>query len=738
MSNFLFHNKFHQANHHTIATPGLPDSATDPIASQSEPFQGIFYNYLNALVNLSAIDVSYLETFLTDSITTFDGLSVNTIQSIYAAITANVFTNSRQWFEMYTNINGLSVIYGLYPTVSTTVNTYSGYWNLGYNFYSSLNALSTNYFSTYTMVNTYSANWPFIDTTLRLNLMQQNTRSKNFSGVNITSISVNTSGVSAYWNLSAAQCAFFRLTGTTVFKNIVNSNNKKKGGEYVLVLQQDGFGNRAVSFESDYVFSPSSLGQILSSYSTIIIGVSTGATIGTTKWFGTGNNDAGALGLGDNSDRNVLTPLTGNWSQMVCGGDWGDDFTMALSAGTTKWFGTGFNFFGSLGLGDNSSRNVFTPLTGNWSQMACGGDFTMALSAGTTKWFGTGRNIYGALGLGDNSDRNVFTPLTGNWSQMSCGRYHTMALSAGTTKWFAVGNGGSGQLGLGPGYGNPNLFTALTGDWSYMVCGKFSTMALSAGTTKWFGTGSNYWGNLALGDAIPGPAYSVFTPLTGNWSQMVCGGDFTMALSAGTTKWFSTGYNSYGQLGLGDNSDRNVFTPLTGNWSQMACGLYHTMALSAGTAKWFGTGWNAEGELGLGDNSDRNVFTPLTGNWYQMSCGRAHTMAMSATTLQTTLTALTANVTTYVVSPTALSVTVVRFTCDGNKLYGKPTFYYYERDTIWTYFAGPGLIFTPSPAEFYINDYFIPINGLTVAGVVVPAQGYSDGGGITVVEGLPS
>ena len=536
MSNFLFHNKFHQANHHTIATPGLPDSATDPIASQSEPFQGIFYNYLNALVNLSAIDVSYLETFLTDSITTFDGLSVNTIQSIYAAITANVFTNSQQWFEMYTNINGLSAIYGLYPTVSTTVNTYSGNWNLGYDFYSSLNALSANYFSTYTMVNTYSANWPFIDTTLRLNLLQQNTRSKNFSGVNITSISVNTSGVSAYWNLSAAQCAFFRLTGTTVFKNIVNSNNKKKGGEYTLVLQQDGFGNRPVSFENDYVFPPSSLGQILSSYS-ISMGVSS-TTIGTTKWFGTGDNDAGALGLGDNSSRNVLTPLTGNWSQMVCGGDFGDDFTMALSAGTTKWFGTG--------------------------------------------------------------------------------------------------------------------------------------------------------------------------------------------------------YNGWGQLGLGDNSDRNVLTPLTGNWSQMVCGVNQTMAQSADTTKWFGTGRNSEGPLGLGDNSNRNALTPLTGNWYQMACGYAHTMAMSATTLQTTLTALTANVSTYVVSPTALSVTVIRFTSDGSKLYGKPTFYYYQRDTIWTYFAGPGLIFTPSPAEFYINDYFIPINGLTVAGVVVPAQGYSDGGGITVVEGLPS
>ena len=675
MSNFLFHNKFHQANHHTIATPGLPDSATDPIASQSEPFQGVFYNYLNALLNLSAIDVSYLETFLTDSITTFDGLSVNTIQSIYAAITADVFTNSQQWFEMYTNINALSAVYGLYPTVSTTVNTYSGNWSLGYDFYSSLNTLSTNYFSTYTMVNSYSANWPFIDTTLRLNLAQQNTRSKNFSGVNITSVSVDTSGVSAYWNLSAAQCAFFRLTGTTVFKNIVNSNNKKKGGEYTLVLQQDGFGNRPVTFENDYVFSPSSLGQILSSYSIIIAGVSAGAT----TLFSTGNNFYGQLGLGDTVQRTALTQLTGNWSQMACGGS----HTMALSAGTNALFGTGYNFYGQLGLGDRVDRNTFTPLTGNWSQMACGGDHTMALSAGTNALFGTGNNIVGQLGLGSTVDTTTFTPLTGNWSQIACGRNYTMVLSAGTNAWFGTGTNSSGQLGLGNTVSR-NTFTPLTGNWSQIACGTSHTMALSAGTNALFGTGNNFYGQLGLGDTVQ---RTTLTQLTGNWSQVVCGGDHTMALSAGTTAWFGTGSNFYGQLGLSNTVDRNIFTPLTGNWSQMACGDNHTMALS--------------------------VATP-------------------------TLTATVIADTTYVVSPTALSVTVIRFTCDGSKLYGKPTFYYYQRDTIWTYFAGPGLIFTPSPAEFYINDYFIPINGLTVAGVVVPAQGYSDGGGITVVEGLPS
>jgi alpha-tubulin suppressor-like RCC1 family protein len=223
---------------------------------------------------------------------------------------------------------------------------------------------------------------------------------------------------------------------------------------------------------------------------------------------------------------------------MVCGGD----HTMALSAGTTKWFGTGENLDGQLGLGDTTNRNTLTPLTGNWSQMVCGVHHTMALSAGTTKWFGAGRNNYsGQLGLGDFTNRNTLTPLTGNWSQMVCGGYHTMALSAGTTKWFGTGLNNDGQLGLGN-YTDRNTLTPLdtwrSDNWSQMVCGGYYTMALSAGTTKWFGAGDDDYGQLGFGIAGVYPYYGgrwhTFTPLTGNWSQMVCGGNHTMALSAGT------------------------------------------------------------------------------------------------------------------------------------------------------------------------------------------------------------
>jgi alpha-tubulin suppressor-like RCC1 family protein len=354
-------------------------------------------------------------------------------------------------------------------------------------------------------------------------------------------------------------------------------------------------------------------------------------------FYGTGENTNGQLGLRDNSDRNQFTPLTGNWSQMVCG----LLHTMALSTGTNKWFGTGSDGYGQLGLGNNPgyntyggsgiSYNAFTALTGNWSQMACGNYFTMALSAGTSKLFSTGYNEYGQLGIGTSDlfgtqNVNLFTTPL-------TGNWSRVVCGHSHTMALSTGTNkwfGAGYNGSGAlgliDNSDRNVLTPLTGNWSQMVCGAYHTMALSAGTDKWFGTGSNFDGALGLGD---NSSRNAFTPLTGNWSQMVCGAYYTMALSAGTTRWFGTGYNSYGQLGLGDNSARNAFTALTGNWSQMVCGADHTMALSAGTDKWFSTGFNVNGQLGLIDNSNRNAFTPLTGNWSQMACGNFQTMALS-------------------------------------------------------------------------------------------------------------
>jgi hypothetical protein len=77
--NARFHNKFHRRGHHTDPSTGYPDSGTDPIASQAEPFLGSFYLAGNLsgnqnlfigqdatiMGNLSVMgDLSYLDTIV--------------------------------------------------------------------------------------------------------------------------------------------------------------------------------------------------------------------------------------------------------------------------------------------------------------------------------------------------------------------------------------------------------------------------------------------------------------------------------------------------------------------------------------------------------------------------------------------------------------------------------------------------------------------------------------------------
>ena len=437
--------------------------------------------------------------------------------------------NSAKYEATYEVLQQLSAAW---MSTNSTVQMLSVYWD-------NAKYLNLNYDNTYNTVNALSTFWTFLGPEGTIYTMVYNN--------------------SSYWQ---AVSAFFE----TALPSIYNDTYTTLRTNSATYVQQ----NTAAKVIYDRYKSTSDTVSALSAnwqstYEAIKLPATTSIVHYPAQLHATGRNDWGELGLGDYTNRNTFTALTGNWSQLSPG----YIHTVALSAGTNKWFGTGANYYpdfsivGSYGLGEEEKSSVFVQLTGDWSQMIAGINLTMAQSANTTQWFATGFLYDGQFGI-------YFTPLTGNWDQMVLGKniassIYTMALSAGTDKWFATGENSDGQLGLGDNTGR-NTFAALTGNWSQMVCGGEHTMALSAGTTKWFGTGNNTPGCLGLGDNTN---RNTFAALTGNWSQMVCGYDFfgtgsTMALSAGTTKWFATGYNEYGQLGLEDNTNRNTFTALTG------------------------------------------------------------------------------------------------------------------------------------------------------------------------------
>ncbi len=131
-----------------------------------------------------------------------------------------------------------------------------------------------------------------------------------------------------------------------------------------------------------------------------------------------------------------------------------------------------------------------------------------------------------------------------------------------------------------------------------------------------FTCGNNYHGQLGLGDTkdrktftpVPALPEGVFA------SQVVCCYYHTMIIAHDGTV-FACGRNVFGQLGLGDEDDRNTFTavpalPEGKVASQVVPGGTHTMIIAQdGTV--FACGMNNEGQLGLGDNTHRNTFTAV-------------------------------------------------------------------------------------------------------------------------------
>ena len=116
--------------------------------------------------------------------------------------------------------------------------------------------------------------------------------------------------------------------------------------------------------------------------------------------------------------------------------------------------------------------------------------------------------------------------------------------------------------------------------------------------------------------------------------QIAAGGGNTVALKSDGTLW-AWGWNYYGQLGLGDSTDRHSPFQVGSDdkWVSIAVEDYNTIALKSDGTLW-AWGDNSYGQLGLGDTTNR--LTPTqesshSNNWGAIAAGAAlHTVALKS------------------------------------------------------------------------------------------------------------
>jgi alpha-tubulin suppressor-like RCC1 family protein len=347
-----------------------------------------------------------------------------------------------------------------------------------------------------------------------------------------------------------------------------------------------------------------------------------------------GRNNFGALGLGDTTNRsspNQVGALT-TWSKII-----GGYATTALKTDGTLWT-WGYNADGELGLGTSgvgtykSSPNQVGALT-TWSKISSGSFHTLATTT-TGTLYSWGANIYGMLGLGNttsySSPKQVGALTT--WLNITCGVVHSAAIKTDGTIW-TWGQNTNGQLGLGTsGAGtnksSPTQVGALT-TWLNISAGGYCTAAIKTDGTLWL-WGKNNNGQLGLGNTTSYSSPVQVGALT-TWSKITFLLASTLAIKTDGTLW-SWGLNSQGTLGLGNttnySSPKQVGALTT--WSKVANGIgENTAAIKTDGTLW-SWGYNAYGQLGLGDITNRSspVQVGALTTWLAIACGKENTLAI--------------------------------------------------------------------------------------------------------------
>ena len=278
-----------------------------------------------------------------------------------------------------------------------------------------------------------------------------------------------------------------------------------------------------------------------------------------------------------------------------------------------------------------------------WIALASGAYHKLALRSDGTLWT-WGKNQFGQLGIGSYTDqyapRQVGTD--SDWVMVAAGSYHSFAVKANGSLW-TWGRNTNGQLGDGStidkpspvqisGVGRPVAIAA--GDAHSVIIVDDGTPYNQRTLYTW---GSNAYGQLGLGNTTQQTSPAWAASGSSGWAAISAGNDHTIAVKTDGTLWV-WGRNNYCQLGLGPSIICNDVTGFrtspvqldtATDWSGVATGAWHSLAFktSGSLSAW---GFNTGGQLGIGNTTNQNVPQPVSGGgaWKAVSGGGSHSLGI--------------------------------------------------------------------------------------------------------------
>lgn len=282
----------------------------------------------------------------------------------------------------------------------------------------------------------------------------------------------------------------------------------------------------------------------------------------------------------------------------------GRGHTFLITRNNDMWC-IGLNTNGQLGLGDTTNRNVWVKHTIKAIDVKCGEYFT-ALIHPNGYLFTTGYNAYGQCGNGTTTDVLSWFITYIRPKEIACGANHLIGiLNDGTNRVFGAGWNSVGQLGIGN--ATNQLSFILLGKTALKVsAGAYQSMLIDTANVVYATGGYNATGGNALGTSTQ---VLTWTTTGLEATDVVCSWDSSYAITK-TALLYATGDNQYGQLGLGDTTNRGTWTLVdsTNGYNNIWVG-YGTLFARQGYDTIYACGYNTNGQLGLGDTTNRTTLT---------------------------------------------------------------------------------------------------------------------------------
>ncbi len=328
-----------------------------------------------------------------------------------------------------------------------------------------------------------------------------------------------------------------------------------------------------------------------------------------------GYNFLGQLGLGDTRDRNIPIRIgtTNDWVRVSAG----YYHSLGIRSDGSLW-AWGSNSYGQLGTGNTKLTEKIPTRVGtfnDWKAVSAGYTHSLGIRADGSLW-AWGKNERYQLGLGDTNERN--TPVQvgsfNDWVAVAAGDFFNLGIRQDGSLW-SWGENDHGQLGMGNYYSS--LIPTRVGtfsNWVAIKAGYDHSLGIRSDGAL-YSWGYNNRGQLGLNDSIERDIPSRIGT-SNNWITMAAGWDFSLGLLSDGTPYTSVwawGYNNWGQLGLGNTVSKQVPTQINsipGNCIAISSGFNSSLCITADGSLW-SWGANHQGQLGVGDNEDRNTPTQV-------------------------------------------------------------------------------------------------------------------------------